>query len=269
MEKILTEIQKLGFSPYESKAYVSLLQHAPVTGYELSKRSGIPRSMIYEVINKLIDRGAVYTIPSEPIKYTPVPAQKFLKRLRRNLDNTFDFLDQSLTSLNQAGDVNIISHIHGHEAVTNELLCMIEEAEHELWLSVWQPQAQMLTDSVQHATARNVTVFSIIFDSEASPLGTTFYHDYMPPDVVQERIGGKLTIVVRDQKEVLIANFVEQGASWAVKTHDPALVIIAAEFIRHDIMVEAITRRFGPEQLDTLWRGSPALRYVVEGKRPE
>lgn len=111
MEKILTEIQKLGFSQYESKAYLSLLQHSPVTGYELSKRSGVPRSMIYEVINKLIDRGAVYTIPSDPLKYTPVPARELLKRVRRNLDATFDFLDSSLASLSQVENVNIISHI--------------------------------------------------------------------------------------------------------------------------------------------------------------
>lgn len=269
MEKILTEIQKLGFSQYESKAYLSLLQHSPVTGYELSKRSGVPRSMIYEVINKLIDRGAVYTIPSDPLKYTPVPAKELLKRVRRNLDATFDFLDRSLTSLNQVENVNIISHITGYESVTNELLDIIDEAQQELWLSVWNPQALLLEDNIQKALTRDVKVLSIVFGSPASQLGVTFHHDYMPPDVVQHRIGGKLTIIVRDNEEVIIANFQDQGTSWAVKTHDPALVLIANEFIRHDIMIEAITRQFGPEQLDKLWRNHPDLRYVVEGKRSE
>ncbi|MBP2652403.1 MAG: transcriptional regulator, TrmB family [Firmicutes bacterium] len=151
MEKILAQIQKLGFSQYEAKAYLALLQHSPVTGYELSKRSGVPRSMIYEVVNKLIDRGAVYTIPSDPLRYTPVPAREFLKRVRRNLDATFDFLDQSLSSLKQGEVVNVISHINGYEAVMNELLAIIDKSKQELWLSVWQDQALLAAEKVEQA----------------------------------------------------------------------------------------------------------------------
>jgi sugar-specific transcriptional regulator TrmB len=225
--------------------------------------------MVYEVINKLIDRGAAYTIPSDPLKYTPVPAKELLKRVRRNLDATFDFLDQSLSSLNQVEDINVISHINGYDSVINELIGIVDEAKQELWLSVWDPQAVLLAENVQAALSREVNVLSIVFGSGDSRLGTTFHHDYMPPDVVQQRIGGKLTIIVRDKEEVIIANFQDKGTSWAVKTHDPALVLIATEFIRHDIMIEAITRQFGPEQLDKLWRNRPDLRYVVEGRRSE
>jgi len=267
MEKILAQIQKLGFSQYEAKAYLALLQHSPVTGYELSKRSGVPRSMIYEVVNKLIDRGAVYTIPSDPLRYTPVPAREFLKRVRRNLDATFDFLDQSLSSLKQGEVVNVISHINGYEAVMNELLAIIDKSKQELWLSVWQDQALLAAEKVEQAVNREVKVLSIVFGS--ARLGVTFHHDYMPPEVVKARIGGKLTIITRDKEEVIIANVLDTGTSWAVKTHDPALVLVATEFIRHDIMIEAITRHFGPEQLDKLWRNNPDLQYVVEGKRSE
>jgi len=269
MEKILTEIQKLGFSQYESKAYIALLQNSAITGYELSKRSGVPRSMIYEVINKLIDRGAVYTIPSDPLKYSPVPAKELLKRVRRNIDTTFDFLEKSLGSLEQIGDVNIISHINGYEPVMDELLGIIDGAKQELWLSVWNPQASLLMGKVRQAEKRDVKVLSIVFGDEDCQLGVTFHHDYMPPEVVKQRIGGKLTIVARDKKEVIIANFLDNSNSWAVKTQDPALVLVATEFIRHDIMIETITRHFGPEQLDKLWRNNPDLRYVVEGTRSE
>ena len=34
-------------------------------------------------------------------------------------------------------------------------------------------------------------------------------------------------------------------------------------------MIEAITRHFGPEKLDQLWRNNSVLRFVVEGKQPE
>jgi sugar-specific transcriptional regulator TrmB len=269
MEKMLSEIQKLGFSQYESKAYVSLLQNSPVTGYELSKRSGIPRSMVYEVINKLIERGAVYVIPSDPIKYLPVPAQEFLKRVRRNMDATFDFLDKSLGSLKQAGNINVISHINGYGPVMDELLSIIDGAREELWLSIWLPQSSILATQVAQAEVRQVKVVSILFGDESCQLGETYHHNYMTADVVKARIGGKLTIAARDKEEVVIANFVDGGNCWAVKTRNPALVLVATEFIRHDVMIEAITRHFGSEQLDDLWRNNADLRYVVEGRRFE
>ena len=269
MEQILIEIQKIGFSQYESKAYISLLQNSPVTGYELSKRSGVPRSMIYEVINKLIDKGAIYIIPTEPTKYSPVPAQKFLSRIRGNIDNTLDFLETSLRNLEQVREVDVVSHINGYKLVMDEMLSIIEGATRELWLSVWNPQASLLVRNVQEAESRSVKVLSMIFGDESCHLGATFHHDYMTADVVKERIGGKLTTVARDKEEAIIANFVNNEVSWAVKTKDPALVLIATEFIRHDIMIEAITRHFGSQKLDQLWRNNPDLCFVVEGKQSD
>ena len=269
MEKILAEIQKLGLSPYESKAYLALLRHSPVTGYELSKRSGVPRSMIYEVIGKLIDRSAVYTVPTEPIKYSPVPARDFLKRLRRGMEATLDFLDQSLSSLVQPTEINLIFHIDGYETVMEELHSMIERSGQELWLAVWSPQASQLSGMVREAEKRSVRVMSIVFGDADCRLGTTFHHDYMPPEVVQRRTGGKLTIAARDREEVVIANFSENGDSWAVKTCDPALVLIATEYIRHDIKLDALIRHYDSAEFTDFWKNHPDLRYVAEGKRSE
>lgn len=42
MEDVLKELQKFGFSQYECKAYIGLLKHSPVTGYEISKGQASP-----------------------------------------------------------------------------------------------------------------------------------------------------------------------------------------------------------------------------------
>ncbi len=267
MEKIIAEIQKLGFSQYESKAYIALLQQAPVTGYELSKRCGVPRSMIYEVLNKLSERGAIYALPCEPVKYSPVPAKELLKRLRRDVDATFDFLAELLPAMGKGSEVPLISHINGREPVMNELKSLIDASCEELWLSVWAEQAGLLKESVSASEERGTQVCSIVFGNDACRLGDTFHHDYMPAQVVKARLGGRLTIVVRDREEVVIANFLDNGASWAVKTHDPALVLVATEYVRHDIMIEAITSHFGAAELDKLWRNQPVLKYIVTGEK--
>ncbi|MFB6363370.1 TrmB family transcriptional regulator [Paenibacillus elgii] len=266
MEDVFKELQKLGFSPYECKAYVGLLKSHPVTGYEISKRSGVPRSMIYEVLGKLMDKGAVHLVPSEPVKYSPVPADEWIGRLRKQFDQSFAYLEKSLTMLQQEREMDVIWHIRSDQSVMNEIADLIGRAEKELWLSVWEPQVPEVKASVERHLREGVPVFSVLFGAPGTRIGTTFHHDYMTPEVVKERTGGCLTIAARDGEEVLIANFSGESTTWAVKTHDPALVLVATEYVRHDILMEEIMAQFGTEKLDALWRNNPALTYVVTGK---
>ena len=84
---ITRRIQELGFTSYEARAYVSLLEHNPVTRYELSKNSGVPRSAIYSVIHKLEELGAVNMHSSEPEKYVPLPPEQLFDLLNRQFNN--------------------------------------------------------------------------------------------------------------------------------------------------------------------------------------
>ncbi|RAL24029.1 TrmB family transcriptional regulator [Thermoflavimicrobium daqui] len=267
MEEVYAELQKLGFSKYECKAYVGLLQHHPVTGYEISKRTGVPRSMIYEVLGKLLDKGAIYLVPSDPVKYVPIPANELIQRLRKQIEQSFSFLERKLNALESERGVDVIWHIRNDEMIIKEMIEMVEKAKNELWLSIWEPQIPMIKEAVEKRIHEGIPVFSILFGAPEIQLGFTFHHNYMPPDVVKERIGGNLTIVTCDGQEVLIANFLENATSWAVKTHDPALVLVATEYIRHDIMIGAITREFGSDKLDSLWRNDPDLVHIVTGRR--
>lgn len=267
MEELYKELQKLGFSQYECKAYVALLKNSPITGYEISKRSGVPRSMIYEVLGKLLDKGAVYTVPSDPMTYAPLPAKELISRLRSTFEQSFDYLERSLSALEGEQEVDVIRRISGDELIIAEVLAMIEKASDELWLSIWEPQVPFVKEAVDERVKDGVSVFTMLFGQSGTELGTTFHHDYMGPEVVEERMHGRLTIVVRDMEEVMIANFVPQTAAWAVKTRDPALVLVALEYIRHDIMFAAVTELHGPEKVELLWRDRPDLYHVVTGKR--
>ncbi|WP_409177313.1 TrmB family transcriptional regulator [Brevibacillus fortis] len=267
MDEIYKELQKLGFSQYECKAYIGLLKQSPITGYEISKRSGVPRSMIYEVLGKLLDKGAVYTVPSEPLTYSPLPAKELITRLRNSFEQSFDYLEKNLSALESEQQVDVVRRISSDELVITEMVDMVNKAREELWLSIWQPQISFIKQDADKRVEEGVPVFSILFGAPDTEIGATTHHDYMSPKVAEERMSGRLTIVARDNEEVLIANFAPNTAAWAIKTQDPALVLVAMEYIRHDIMFAQLVKEIGPEKAEAVWINHPDLFHVVTGKR--
>jgi predicted transcriptional regulator len=97
MTSLIERWTAVGFTEYEAKAYVALLKLGPATGYQVAKESGVPRSTIYEVLAKLVARGAVLTQSfAELVRYAPVPPEQLLARLRRELEDTLEDLAQGL-----------------------------------------------------------------------------------------------------------------------------------------------------------------------------
>src|SRR5688500_2494911 len=78
------QLNALGFGDYEARVYVTLLAHGPLSGYEVSKRSGVPRPNVYPALQRLEERGAVTALAaSRGAHYAAIPAAELLERLAR------------------------------------------------------------------------------------------------------------------------------------------------------------------------------------------
>lgn len=264
MQKCIEQLQSLGFSRNEAKVYLSLLRFYPVTGYQLSKQIGIRRSVVYDVLHRLIERGAVYTNGEEPIKYVPVPYEKFLKTMEVNFLRSVDSVKERLEQLYSAVSLEYIYHIKGGKNVFNESYHLIDQAEREILLELWLAQYETLKPVLCNAEKRGVKIFTMLFSStKTEEVGQVFYHDYMPLEIVETRLKGRHTIIVRDNKEALIGNILQEDTSWAVTTADQALVMVAREYIIHDIMIDLLIEKFGKEKLEQIWLSNPDIHSIV------
>ena len=70
-ELYIDNLKKLGLSEPESKVYLNLLKKKNFTATEISRISGTPRSKIYEILNKLINKGLCVEILGSVKKYSP------------------------------------------------------------------------------------------------------------------------------------------------------------------------------------------------------
>jgi sugar-specific transcriptional regulator TrmB len=244
-------LTELGFSEYEAKAYLALLRENPATGYQLAKGSGVPRSMIYEVMGKLTARGAAMTLRVEGgTKYAPVPPEEFLEQLHREQEELLTSLREDLTTLSPTTDLDYVWNIEGHENILAKAEEMIAQATESLYLALAPSTFPALRDALEDAVARGVR--AVIY--------TTANIDFPGCRVVvahvsEETLGqarGLGLILVIDGEEVLIGEWLTATQARASWTISPLVVFIAEHHLRTDLYLPQILALLGDKALDLI-----------------
>ncbi|MDW0283229.1 MAG: helix-turn-helix domain-containing protein, partial [Nitrososphaeraceae archaeon] len=86
-DKSRKAMESLGLTSYETKVYLSLLETGSMTASDISKKSGVPYSKIYEVLNSLEDKGWLEIDSSRPQKFFPKSPLTALEAMRMRIEN--------------------------------------------------------------------------------------------------------------------------------------------------------------------------------------
>src|SRR6185369_10618809 len=114
MNGVIDQLQQLGFSEYETKAYTALLQQHPLNGYALAKRSGVPRANIYAVLQKLEERGAVIPVTvAEGVVYSPIAPDDLINRLGNHLDQVLTLAQRELKAFATPIEQTYVQNVQG------------------------------------------------------------------------------------------------------------------------------------------------------------
>jgi HTH-type transcriptional regulator, sugar sensing transcriptional regulator len=266
-DRIVELLKTIGMSGYEAKAYVALVQAGvPLNGYEVAKSSGVPRSTVYETLGKLVARGAAFEVkvPSNGTAYLPLPAETLVRQLERELADTIGELEASLPALTVPSTAHLVQHVSGRVAVLDRAIDVIDGARSSIFASLWPDDLPLLLPALTAARQRGVDISCVAFgdaDGELAQIGHVHEHRYSAPDVVLERLGCQIFTVVADRDAVLIGGTDEVG-TWGMWSDDPAVVLVAAEYVRHDIALQIIVGRGGESSLDELWTRDPELERL-------
>lgn len=263
VDRALELLKDAGLSGYEAKAYLALLAAGePMNGYEVAKTSGVPRSTVYETLGKLVARGAAFEVTgaAEGVAYVPLPSDALIGRLRRQTNETILGLETVLPQIGKALDARVVQHLTGADEVITRAIDVIESAERTLWLSVWSQEAAALVEPVAASVARGVDAFTIAYGPVGFP-GRVFAHSYSAPEVVEARLGCRLSIIVADHGQATIAG-VTTDAVWGMWSDDRAVALLAAEHVRHDIALQITAEHLEAAGLRDFWAGNPDLEAL-------
>ena len=243
---------ELGFTSYEAKAYVSLLQQYPATRYELSKNSGVPRSAIYDVINRLESYGAVSVISTQPEKYVPLPPEQFLRMLEQRFSQKIEVFRKSLSEIKIKMEPEQLWNLSGYQNLVSKAREMIQNAQESIYLSAWRGEVLELEKYLKEAEARKIKV--VIFSFTQIP-DIGFNYSYQMHEKELEKVWDHKIVLVRDHEELLMGEvnkIIEKKVAW---TLNKAIVQIAENYIILDITLFGI--RAGVDVRDAVIEAHP------------
>jgi hypothetical protein len=195
---VVEELQKLGWTETESRAYVVLAgAELPLTGYEVAKRAHLTRPNVYAALERLVQRGAaVLTASNGHYQAVPFPevASGWISSAAARIERIQENLPASPPQLS-----TVLGE--GDEALSMHVRRLVANARSTLDAFVTRPQAEAFKDEWEEAARRGVTLRRVCLSACGRGCSSC-------PDSVRrwpEPFEQDWLMLVRDREETLLA----------------------------------------------------------------
>ena len=266
--KVLGALKSLGFTEYEAKVYLALVQSAPATAYEISHRSGVPRPNTYSALKVLAGRSAVIPVSEQPVRYAPQPPEHLFRAIAAQTRQLCEDVSEQLSRLAGAPQDQYVWNLRGETEVHGKVADLIDSATDEIWLKADTATVRAHADRLRQAAGkRRVRLMIILFGDDPEEFRFNKRCEIYVHEASGVRMGtaDNLFTIAIDHREMLTAN--TDGEVYAAHTANGAVVKMALSLIRHDYYMAEIFRHFKAE-IDAVF--GPHLRDLrVRSYSPE
>lgn len=235
--RIMSLFQQFGISPQESKAYLSLLEKDNVTGYALSKNSGIHSSKIYAILNKLLEREFIIAADTRPVKYFPRKPEEVMSHIRKDFEGSLNTLSSDMDRVyhNSKNKELITWNITGRANVFRKVRDLITMAESNIFIATWFKELRSIRLALSKAVKRGVKLKTVVHGTTNFNIGTIYQHK--PSDYPLRERSQRRFIFTSDNNKAVIANFEDNGDGSGLWTENEGLVMLFRDFIIHEIYI--------------------------------
>lgn len=270
MNDLLTMLTQLGFSEYEARAYVALLQRSPVNGYELARQSGVPRGSIYGALARLEEKGAVVRLEApEGTRYAPVATTDVLHNVASRFEHALKHVERQLGELSTPSETDAVWNTRGYPALLDHARTLAKSAQKRLMLAVWPQEATALSEQTANAVDRDVQIRTLCLANCAQECGHCRGAVYRSNILPQQ--DKRWLLVIPDGREVLAGEICPDGtgdtvaSASTVRTRQRLLVSLTESYIRQSTALSAILTDLGPALAPAL---APETRDILASLEP-
>ena len=144
-DKSRKAMESLGLTGYEIKVYIALAETGKSTASDISKKSGVPYSKIYEVLSGLEEKGWSESDSSRPQKFFPRSPRTALEAMRMRIENGIKDNESLIVSelmpvyeksgVRERPEIWVVRGIYNIAAKVSEI---IQTCQHELLIALPQ-----------------------------------------------------------------------------------------------------------------------------------
>lgn len=224
-------LQQIGLNKYEAEAYHTLLAQGPLTGYELGKRSQVPLSRSYEILERLAQKGLVLVQPGDPPYYAAEEAERFLGQVRSTMTATLDTLSVALAALPHANTTGEYWVLRGRQHILARVRALLAEAQHSIDLSLPQESSPEVADALALARSHGCRVSRV----------AAAYNGKVGAEAIQLLVDGQIA---------LVGTLTPVEHCQAVISANSAFVTVVEGYFNHQVPVQspAIVTSSQPER---------------------
>jgi len=259
--QLLDRFEKLGLNRNEASVYLALLKNHPVTGYKLSKDSGILRPIVYEMLNRLVEKGGVKIIKSttyekddsskkSPEYYSPITPDIFLSSLEKKFTDAKTNLSKELLNYT-IPEINTINNddfwnIYDKTAIIAYIQDLISSAKTNISFYINDEiYSTLLKDALSKKVASGIKVIGFSYRDIQLP-GTDIYTYKIDSKIKDKHIKDDRILLVVDNHNSIIA---DMDTGKACQSTRPAQIDTVKEFINMKIILFRISYVISPTKL--------------------
>ncbi|MGQ3414084.1 TrmB family transcriptional regulator [Natrinema sp. LN54] len=174
-ESAVTALEQLGLTEYEARCFVALTRLAQGTAKDISQVSEVPRSRVYDTVDRLHRRGLIDIQQSDPREFRAVSKADALEKLRQDYGSSIEAADEALEKVESTetqADEGVWA-ISNADHVTDQLVTLIDGADDRIHFIV-ADETMLERDALDRLAA-------------ASDRGVTVAVE-VPPNTVRDRV---------------------------------------------------------------------------------
>lgn len=221
-----------GLTRQEATIYLTLACSGELTGYEVSKHTGISRSNAYNALAGLAEKGAAYVIEGSVTRYVAVEVLEFCNNKIRQLDTLKALLVNTMPTPKE--DTEGYITIKGEKHILDKLKNMLEQVHSHLYISVSGKILQSILPQLECLIKNNIKV--VIITNPPFELDGAIIYNEIKLDDNQIRL-------ITDSSIVLTGEITQGENSTCLYSKKKNLVDLFKEALKNEIKLIELEKR--------------------------
>lgn len=209
MDENMTILKGIGLTMYEAQAYITLTSLISSTASEVSEKSGIPRSKIYDVLKGLIKKNFIEVEDGRPLTYNVKSPVEVLSREKERLNAELDDTITRLTYIYENGMSQVqapIWRIYGVEKIVNQELEIINRSKTSVNMRIgflFEGEGEALVNSLKNRNDLRINILAsptCYINNEEFDIISMFKENDIP---IQKADIPFVKVLISDSKEMM------------------------------------------------------------------